>query len=131
MQDTVFTKIIKGEIPCHKVHEDSKVIAFMDINPIQPGMVLVVPKTQIDHFTDLPDEDYTALMSAVKKIGIKMRQVFADKRVAVQIEGLDVPHVHVKMFPFASADEFRAIPNTNTEPNHPALAQMAQKLAIN
>jgi histidine triad (HIT) family protein len=131
MQDSVFTKIIKGEIPCHKVYEDDKTFAFMDINPIRPGMVLVISKVQIDHFMDLPDEDYQALMAAVKKVGQKMREVFPDKRVAVQIEGLDVPHVHVKMFPFASADEFRAIPNTNTEPNHPALAQMAQKLAVN
>lgn len=129
-QDSVFTKIIKGEIPSHKVYEDDLVLAIMDINPIQPGMVLVVPKKQIDHFMDLPDEDYQALMAAVKKIALKMREVFPDKRVAVQIEGLDVPHAHVKMFPFASAKEFRAVPNTNTEPNHPALAQMAKKLAI-
>jgi histidine triad (HIT) family protein len=130
MQDSVFTKIIKGEIPSHKVYEDDLVLAFMDINPIQPGMVLVVSKKQIDHFMDLPDEDYQALMMAVKKISLKMREVFPDKRIAVQIEGLDVPHVHVKLFPFASADEFRAVPNTNTEPNHPALAQMAEKLKV-
>lgn len=130
MHDSVFTKIIKGEIPAHKVYEDDKTLAFMDINPVQPGMVLVVPKVQIDHFMDLEDADYQALMAAVKKVSKKMRQVFPDKRVAVMIEGLDVPHAHVKLFPFASAGEFRALPNTNTEPNHPALAQMAQKLAI-
>lgn len=130
MQDSIFTKIIKGEIPCHKVYEDDLVIGFMDIYPVQPGMVLVVPKKQIDHFTDLPDEDYVATMLAVKKIGAKMRDVFPDKRVAVMIEGLDVPHVHVKLFPFASSGEFRALPNTTTEPNHPALEQMAEKLMV-
>lgn len=130
MQDSIFTKIIEGEIPSHNIYEDDLTVAFMDINPVQPGMVLVVPKKQIDHFTDLPDEDYHALMATVKKIGNKMRTVFPDKRVAVMIEGLDVPHVHVKMFPFASAQEFRALPNANTEPNHPALAQMAEKLRI-
>jgi histidine triad (HIT) family protein len=130
MQDSVFTKIIKGEIPCHKVYEDELTLAFMDINPVQQGMVLVIPKRQIDHFTDLPDEDYQALMTTVKKVGVKMREVFPDKRVAVMIEGLDVPHAHVKMFPFASAQEFRALPNTNTEPNHPALEQMAKKLKV-
>ena len=130
MQDSVFTKIIKGEIPCHKVYEDDRAIAFMDINPVQPGMVLIVPKLQIDHFMDLPDEDYQALMSALKKIAAKMRQVFPDKRVGVQIEGLDVPHAHIKAFPISSADDFRALPNTNTDPNHPALAQMAKKLSI-
>lgn len=130
MHDSVFTKIIKGEIPAHKVYEDDKTLAFMDINPVQPGMVLVVPKVQIDHFMDLEDADYQALMAAVKKVSKKMRQVFPDKRVAVMIEGLDVPHAHVKLFPFASAGEFRALPNTNTEPNHPALAQMAEKLKV-
>lgn len=130
MHDSVFTKIIKGEIPAHKVYEDDKTLAFMDINPVQPGMVLVVPKVQIDHFMDLEDADYQALMATVKKVSKKMRQVFPDKRVAVMIEGLDVPHAHVKLFPFASAGEFRALPNTNTEPNHPALAQMAEKLKV-
>lgn len=130
MQDSVFTKIIKGEIPSHKVYEDEKTLAFMDINPIQPGMVLVVPKVQVDHFMDLDDQDYQALMATVKKVARKIREVFPDKRVAVHIEGLDVPHAHVKLFPFASAQEFRALPNTATEPNHPVLAQMAEKLKV-
>lgn len=130
MQDSVFTKIIKGEIPCHKVYEDERTLAFMDINPIQPGMVLVIPKAQVDHFMDLEDNDYLALMATVKRIARKMREVFPDKRVGVQIEGLDVPHAHVKMFPIASAGEFRALPNTSTEPNHSALAQMAEQLTI-
>ncbi len=128
--DSVFTRIIRGEIPSYKVYEDDKTLAIMDINPIQPGMILVVPKKQVDHFVDLPDEDYQALMAAVKKVALKMHEVFPEKRVGVQIEGLDVPHAHVKMFPFASAGEFRALPNTNMEPNHPALEKMAKKLAV-
>ena len=130
MQDSVFTRIIKGEIPSHKVYEDDRTIAFMDINPIQTGMVLVVPKAQVDHFIELSDKDYQALMASVKKVGQKMQEIFPDKRIGVQIEGLDVPHAHVKVFPFASANEFRALPNTMLEPNHPALAQMAKKLKI-
>jgi histidine triad (HIT) family protein len=130
MQDSVFTKIIKGEIPSHKVYEDERTLAFMDINPIQPGMVLVIPKAQVDHFMDLDDQDYLSLMATVKKVARKMHEVFPDKRIAVHIEGLDVPHAHVKLFPFASAQEFRAAPNTATEPNHPALAQMAEKLKV-
>lgn len=130
MQDSVFTKIIKGQIPCHKVYEDERVIAFMDINPLQPGMVLVVPKIQIDHFMDLPDEDYEALMAAVKKVARRMHEAFPDKRVGVQIEGLDVPHTHVKVFPFSTSDEFRAKPDTESEPDHEALAKMAKLLAV-
>lgn len=130
MQESVFTRIIKGEIPSHKVYEDEKTIAFMDINPVQTGMVLIVPKIQIDHFMELPDDDYRALMVTLKKVSLKMHEVFPDKRVGVQIEGLDVPHAHIKVFPIASADDFRKVPNTSTEPNHPALAQMANKLQI-
>ncbi len=131
MQESIFTKIIKGDIPSHKVYEDDRAIAFMDIHPLQPGMVLVVPKVQIDHFMDLPDEDYEALMAAVKKVALRLHEVFPDKRVGVQIEGLDVPHAHVKIFPFSSSDEFRARPDTDSEPDHGALAEMAERLKIN
>jgi histidine triad (HIT) family protein len=93
-------------------------------------MVLVVPKKQIDHFTDLPDEDYQAVMSVVKKIGTKLRSLFSNKRVAVMIEGLEVPHAHVKVFPFATGSEFRALPDTSADPDHAALSQMASQLMI-
>lgn len=129
MTDSIFTKIIKGEIPCHKVYEDERTIAFMDIQPVQPGMVLVVPKAQIDHFMDLPDEDYEALMTVVKKVARRLREMFPDKRIGVQIEGLDVAHAHVKLFPFSTADQFHARP-TGTESDHAALAAMAKELAF-
>lgn len=130
MQDSVFTKIIKGELPCHKIYEDDKTLAFLDIHPVQPGMVVVVPKVQVDHFMDLEDTDYTALMATVKRVAKKLREVFQDKRVAVQIEGLDVPHAHAKMFPISSGDDFRAKPDAESEPNHQELAKMADRLAL-
>lgn len=132
MSDSVFTKIIKGEIPCHKVYEDEKTLAFMDINPIQPGMVLVVPKLQIGHFFELPDADYQALMLAVKKVARKLKEAFSDKpRICVIIEGFELPdHVHVKVFPAANGDELRHVPNPKSEPDHAALSALAQKLAF-
>lgn len=130
MADSIFTKIIKGEIPCHKVYEDDKTIAFMDIHPVQAGMVLVVPKAPVDHFMDLPDADYTALMITVKKVSQKMHQVFPAKRIGVQIEGLDVPHAHVKLVPISSGEDFRKKPDSGFEPDHPALAAMAEKLRL-
>jgi histidine triad (HIT) family protein len=130
MQDSIFTKIIKGEIPCHKVYEDDKTFAFLDINPIQPGMTLVVTKTPAETFLDLSDEDAEALWSTVRKVATKMKQVFPDKkRIGVQIEGLDVPHVHVKIFPINTGEEFRSPPRS-TEPDHEKLAEIAKKLAI-
>lgn len=131
-EDSIFTKIIKGDIPSHKVYEDDYTYAFMDIYPIQPGQVLVVPKAETPTAWDLDDDQYHALMDTVKKIANKMREVFPDKkRIGIMIEGLDVDnHAHVKIFPINSGDEFRNIPDMNAEPDHQALAELAQKLAI-
>jgi histidine triad (HIT) family protein len=130
MSDSIFTKIIRGEIPSHKVHEDDKTLAFVDINPIQPGMVLVVSKKQVDHVWDLPPEDYAALMETVRQVGRRLREVFPDKqRVGVIIEGFEVPHAHVKVFPVNNEREMRAL-SVGTEPDHPALAELAKKLAF-
>jgi histidine triad (HIT) family protein len=132
MEDSIFTKIIKGEIPCHKVYEDDKTIAIMDIHPVQPGMVLVISKIQVEDFMDLPDEDYAALWRTVQRVALRIKEVFPEKRrVAVQVEGLDVPHVHVKLLPIDSGEHFRAKPDFDNEPDHPALAAMAEKLRFN
>lgn len=132
MADSIFTKIIKGEIPSHKIYEDEKTLAFMDIHPIQPGHVLVVPKVQIDFFWNLPEEDYIALMKTVQQVGQRLKKVFPDKhRVGVIIEGLDVEdHVHVKVFPFNTDEEFRNKQNPNSVPNHQLLTEQAKKLAF-
>lgn len=128
MEDSIFTKIIKGEIPCHKVHEDDKTFAMVDINPIQPGMVLVVSKKQVDHLWDLPAENFAALMETVRQVGRKLRQAFPDKqRVAMIVEGFEVPHAHVKVFPVNNEREVRNHP-AGGKPDHPALAQLAKKL---
>lgn len=131
MEDSIFTKIIKGEIPCHKVYEDDRTFAFLDIHPIQPGHVLVVPKRQVEFVWDLEDEDYTALMAAAKRVARRLREVFPDKsRVAMHIEGLDVAHAHLKIFPFDTDAEFHNHPDQSAEPDHQALAAMAQKLSF-
>ncbi len=131
MQDSIFTKIIKGEIPCHKIYEDDKTFAFLDIYPVQPGMVLVVTKTQAPTILDLSDEDYQALWATVRKIAARLHDVFPEKkRIGIQVEGLDVPHVHVKLFPVDTGDEFRQKPDMTVEPDHEALAKIAKRLAI-
>lgn len=131
MQDSIFTKIIKGEIPSHKVYEDEKTYAFLDIHPVQQGMTLVVPKTQVTQFTELDDEDYVALWQAVKKVAQRLHEMYPGKRrIGVQVEGLDVDHVHVKLFPIDTGAEFRKEPDMVTEPDHAALAELAKKLAF-
>ena len=130
MNDSIFTKIIKGEVPCHKVYEDDRTIAFMDISPVQPGMVVVVTKTQVEDFFNLDDDDYLALMKTAKLVALKLHEVFPDKkRIAMQIEGLDVPHAHIKLFPVDNGSDISAQPPAG-EPDHAALAEMARKLSI-
>lgn len=128
MGDSIFTKIIKGEIPCHKIYEDDKTFAFLDIHPTQPGHVLVVPKKETWWIWDLPDEDYVALMESVKKIGEKMREVLKPKHIGISVEGIGVPHTHVHLIPFSNQAEFHHLADQNVEPNHEELAEMAQKL---
>lgn len=130
MNDSIFTKIINGEIPCHKVYEDDKTLAFMDIHPIRAGHVLVIPKLQVDHLWDLPNQEYQAVMATAKKVAQQMRQVLHPVRVGVHVAGLEVPHAHIHLFPFDTLDEFWTRPTTTTEPDNDALAALAQKLAF-
>lgn len=130
MPDTLFTKIINGDIPSHKIYEDDKTYAFLDIYPKQPGHTLVVPKTAVDHLWDLSDEDYVALMQTVKKLGLHLREQLPVQRVGVSVEGFDVPHVHVHLIPCNSSNEMHQKPDMEAETDHSALAAMAQKLAL-
>ncbi|HZP55235.1 MAG TPA: HIT domain-containing protein [Candidatus Saccharimonadales bacterium] len=125
MSDSIFTKIIRGEVPSHEIYEDNKTYAFLDIQPIKAGHVLVVPKTQKDIW-DLSEEDYLALMSTVKKVARRIREVLNPKRVGVQIVGVDINnHAHIHVFPFNNMGEYRGIPQPATDGE---LAQMAKKL---
>ncbi len=130
MADSLFTKIIKGEIPAFKIYEDAKTYAFLDIHPKTPGHVLVVPKAQVDQFMDLADEDYQALMATVKKVARRLREGLKAPRIGVEIIGVDVPHAHIHVFPFATMAEFRRVVDMSAEPDHDALASMAKKLAF-
>lgn len=130
MSDSVFTKIIKGEIPCHKVYEDDKTLAFLDIHPVQPGHTLVVSKKQVQFVWDLPNEDYLAVMETVKKVALKIRDVMGSPYVSERIVGVDVPHAHVQLIPFTTAADLKVEQDMTTEPDHPALAAMAKKLAF-
>lgn len=128
MQDSIFTKIINGEIPCHKVYEDSKTIAFLDIHPIRPGHVLVVPKAQVDHFDDLLPDDYAATFIAVQRVARRLKAVLGAKRACVRVEGFDVPHAHVHVIPCNEPADFYNEGRESIEPDHDALRAMAQKL---
>jgi histidine triad (HIT) family protein len=130
MQDSIFTKIIKGEIPCSKVYEDEKTLAFLDIHPSQPGHTLVIPKVQVEFMWDLPDEDYQAVMATVKKIGQRLREVLNVPYVGVRVVGTDVPHTHVHLVPFTTTADYFAKADETVEPDYAALDAMAKTLAF-
>jgi len=128
MQDSIFTKIINGDIPSYKVYEDEMVLAFLDIHPVQPGHTLVIPKKQIEFVWDLPEEDYQAVMDVAKKVALRLREVLGVKYVGERIVGVDVPHAHVQIIPFNTVDEYKQPQNMTDDPDFAALAAMAEKL---
>lgn len=108
MKESIFTKVIKGDISAHKVYEDDKTLAFLTIQPVREGHVLVVPKVQVDQYIDLPDEDYEALWRTVKKVATRIRAVTGKERVGVVVKGIDVPHAHVHLIPFDKGENLKA-----------------------
>jgi histidine triad (HIT) family protein len=129
MNDSIFTKIIKGEIPCYKVYEDDQALAFLDIAPYTEGHTLVIPKQQIDHLWDINDPLYAHLMKVVKQVADRQREVLQPKRVGVVVEGFAVPHAHVHVFPMDGSLEY-TIEHQIAKPTDDQLADMAKKLAF-
>lgn len=128
--DSIFTKIIKGEIPSHKIYEDDHIFAFLDIHPITPGHILVVPKVQVAFVWDLDDASYDALMNGVRKLALHLRDTLDVPYVGEQIIGVDVLHAHVHLIPFTTVAQYRNHPDTTEAPDHDALAAMAEKLRV-
>lgn len=120
---TVFSKIIKGEIPSYKIAEDDHYYAFLDINPLTEGHTLVIPKKEVDYIFDLEDKDLAGLIIFAKKVAHRIENVIPCLRVGMAVMGLDVPHTHIHLIPLHGAgdldfsqpklklspDEFKAI----------------------
>ncbi|HBS87011.1 MAG: HIT family hydrolase [Bacteroidetes bacterium GWF2_38_335] len=102
---SIFTKIIKGEIPCYKISENEKFFAFLDINPLMPGHTLIVPKVETDRYFDLPDTTLAEMTVFSKKIAKAIEKVVPCDRVGVVVLGLEVPHAHVHLIPLNSMDD--------------------------
>ena len=124
---SIFTRIVKGEIPAHKIAENDKYLAMLDIRPVNPGHTLVIPKEEIDYFFDLNDAQMSEIMVFAKKVAAALKKAVPCKKIGVIVAGLEVPHAHVHLIPIiASLSELsfaRAKPTGNEE-----LAAMASKI---
>lgn len=96
---SIFTRIVQGEIPCHKVGEDDRFLAFLDIAPLREGHTLVIPKLEVDRFFDLPADMLSGIMPFAQEVARRIAKVVPCDRVGVSVVGLEVPHAHVHLIP--------------------------------
>lgn len=102
---TIFTKIIRGEIPCYKIAENENYFAFLDINPLRAGHTLVVPKRETDYIFDLEDVYLSGMIVFSKKIAVAIRRAIPCNRIGVAVLGLEVPHAHIHLVPMDSMED--------------------------
>ncbi len=98
---TIFSRIVKGEIPCYKIAEDERFFAFMDINPVAVGHTLVIPKREDDYIFNLEDDEIGAMMVFAKKVAKAIEKAVPCKRIGVAVIGLEVPHAHIHLIPIS------------------------------
>lgn len=102
---SIFTKIVNGDIPCYRVAESDSFLAFLDINPLAKGHVLVIPKVEIDYIFDLENETYTQLHLFAKNVAIALKKAIPCTRIGVTVIGLEVPHVHIHLIPINEVND--------------------------
>lgn len=123
---SLFTRIINGEIPCHKICEDENYLAFLDIRPINPGHTLVIPKKEVDYLFDVDDDLLGGMMIFAKKVAHAIRKEVECERIGIMVAGLEVPHAHIHLIPISQ------IPDLNFANAKPAendeLAKVAEKI---
>lgn len=124
---TIFSKIIAGDIPAHKVAEDENYLAFLDINPLKEGHTLVIPKKPTDYIFDINDEEYQGLWLFAKKVSHAIGKAVPSKRVGVAVIGLEVAHAHIHLIPINSVGDIDfSKPKLN--PSQEDLASVAEKI---
>lgn len=123
---SIFSRIVAGEIPAHRLREDDRFLAFLDVRPIRPGHSLLIPKEEIDHFFDLPDDMLGALMVFAKPVANAIREVTGAARVGCAVVGVEVPHAHLHLIPVDGVGDidFRKASEASQED----LAAMAERV---
>ncbi len=123
---TIFSRIVAGEIPAHKIAETDDYLAFLDVMPTTMGHTLVIPKKEVDYLFNLDDELYIGLMAFAKKVAPAIEKAIPCKRIGVAVIGLEVPHAHVHLIPLNSMQDMNF--NHKIKPTQEELAETAEKI---
>ncbi len=124
---SIFTRIVRGEIPCHKVAEDDRFLAFLDIAPLRMGHTLVIPKVEVDRFFDLPPDLLREIMPFSREVAARIRREVPCDRVGVSVIGLEVPHAHVHLIPLDRMSDMD-FTRPKLAPSQEELATLAARL---
>ncbi|MDQ3048250.1 MAG: HIT family protein [Bacteroidota bacterium] len=119
---SIFSKIVSGEIPCHKIAENEKFLAFLDVFPLVNGHVLVIPKKETDYIFDLDDQDLSEMILFAKTVAKPLKKAIPCKRIGISVIGLEVPHAHIHLVPMNSANDV----NFTQEKLKPSQDQLAE-----
>ena len=123
---TLFSRIVAGEIPCHRICEDEHHLAFLDIRPLVMGHVLVIPKREVDYFFDLSGPEMAALWQFAQGVAKAVEKAVPCKRIGVAVIGLEVPHAHIHLVPLQTVGDI----NFTKEKLHPSDSSLAEMAAL-
>lgn len=123
---TIFMKIIQGEIPCHRLAENDRFLAFLDVRPVAHGHTLVIPKLEVDYLFDLNDELLSEIMIFARPVAKALEKAIPCKRVGIMVAGLEVPHAHVHLIPINAVSDLNFAHSRAAEPGE--LAEVAEKV---
>jgi len=124
---SIFSKIVSGEIPAHKVAETADFLAFLDVSPLVMGHVLVIPKKEVDYIFDMEDELYSGLTLFAKSVAQGVKKAFPCKKVGVAVIGLEVPHTHIHLIPMNNVSDMN-FAKEKLKPSQEELAEAAERI---
>nr|WP_234461982.1 HIT family protein [Pedobacter segetis] len=124
---SIFSKIIAGEIPAHKIAETEEYLAFLDINPLTQGHALVIPKVEVDYIFDMADADYAGLMIFAKVVAKAIKKAIPCTKVGVAVIGLEVPHAHIHLIPMDNVDDMN-FSKPKLHPTEKELSEIALRI---
>ena len=124
---SIFTKIVDGEIPCYKISENEKFLAFLDVFPLVHGHILVIPKKEVDYIFDIDDTDLAAMMVFAKQVAKAQKAAVVYKRIGIAVIGLEVPHAHIHLIPMNTVNDIN-FAQSKISPTPTELSEMAEKI---